>query len=213
MTRAQLGRLTWWAAALALVVVSSSGALAQSQSGGGGGSAAETVEILDRVTADTGPSEAQGDTETALYTKSIAGGTLSTNKRVRLTIAGFINGSGVAAGTRNYQLRVKYGATTLVTQAAVAISSSTPTSISSKGFRLVVELSARGATNAQFGLLTLAGWVADASGGLGLAETLQGTATEDSTAAKTLQVTAQFSGAGTGGTYSVVAKHAVLEKL
>lgn len=149
--------------------------------------------------------------ETTVYTFSVPGGTLGTNRTIRLSLIGDV----LSAAARTLTLRVKYGATTVLT-AAVTLGA-----VGARGqMTFVGELTALNATNAQVakGVLTMSNTGADATGtmqlttptnGFVFAGTNSGVA-EDSTAAKTLSVTFQNSAAEAGTSMRV---HTVLLEL
>ncbi len=148
--------------------------------------------------------------ETAVYTFSVPGGTLSTNKTLHLSLIGdFTNNIGSAI---TFTVRVKYGATTVYSGALTNVN----TGSSANPLLLDCEITAGNATNVQrikaweFIGATNSGGAAgaavtiDFTGGGGGTPSLssgsiQGavmsTATEDSTAAKNLVVTFQCSNA------------------
>jgi hypothetical protein len=151
-------------------------------------------------TVDTGPLDRSGTdvpwsntaAEQTLYSLSIKGGTLSTKNKVTLSLRGFVNGRNVA-GADTLTWRFKYGATTLVTFTQ-QLNSVGPVRLNTEPYAITVELMGHNATNAQT-MRTISvmresvgGSIVPVSPGL-----LRGTATEDSTADKTLAVTVQFS--------------------
>lgn len=152
---------------------------------------AHAVVVHDRDVTTT--AVANTTTETTVYSKSIVGGVLSTNKAVRLSIIGdYLNNSG---SDSNFRVRVKYGATTVFDSGDAAMTASANT----RGFKLDFMLSALNATNAQVGSCTVvianassatAGHASGSDVFITLSETHAGVA-EDSTAAKTLLVTLQ----------------------
>lgn len=113
-----------------------------------------------------------GDTsEHTLYTYSVAGNTLGTNKAIRLRVVLTDYDTGTAT-----TFRVKYGSTTMATMTPGSATGTTKVGV------LDFILIAQGATNAQRGLGQYnAGYFASSTA----------TATEDSTAAKNLVVTMQ----------------------
>lgn len=150
---------------------------------------ASSVSVLDTATSTI--DVANTVTETDLYSFSVVGGTLGTTGKLRFRIEGdwLTN----VAGTLT--LRVKFGATTILTLSGIDVADSA----TRRHWIFDVDLSAKGATNAQ----TASGifWIgaAAASGvmnfsagfehGLGGHESIA----EDSTSAKTFSVTAQWS--------------------
>lgn len=150
--------------------------------------------VLDRdvTTADV----VNTTVETAVYSFSVPGGTLGTNRALRLTLIGdYLNNS---AGTRTLEMRTKYGGTTIFDQAITAIAIDTVR----RGFSFVTMLSAQNATNAQvastIGVLGALGSadgaaVSIASGTLSADpfEVTHNAVAVDSTLAQTLEVTLQ----------------------
>jgi len=116
-------------------------------------------------------------TETSLYSYSVAANTLGTQNIVQIRIVALVYYSG---GARTITFRVKFGATTLVTSAPISSAAGT------HSVELVITLKGDGATNAQKATLSCAGEApaGHLPGG-------DGTATEDSTAAKTLDITVE----------------------
>lgn len=175
--------------------------------GAGGSSGAN---VLDRVTSAAGPSNTT--TETAVYSFSVPGGSLSTNKMLRLSILGaFLNDSG---GARSLTFRVKYGATTMFEDLTTTYAAQAQ----AREARIELQLAAQGATNDQVlsGELKLSatdaattgrGGFNTSSGGFLLP--FGGDAAEDSTANKTLAVTVQFGTASSSLTF--LRSYAMLE--
>lgn len=135
-------------------------------------------------------------TETTVYTFSVPGGTLGSTRLIRISFfSDYLNNSG---GASNLTLRFKYGATTFGTFTFSAIASNAVRRIITP-FGGGVSLSAENATNAQIsgGAIALSGNVAidGAASGAGADYQFSGHATiaEDSTAAKTLAITAEHS--------------------
>lgn len=128
-------------------------------------------------------------TETTLFSVSVPGGTLSTNNAIegRIAISQLDKGS-----VRNLTLRLKYGSTTIATVAAGTGGSNFVDMAGFIDFSLVAD----GSTSAQKAVIS--GNLANngsASDGVDWLFGDYGTATEDSTGALNLSVTAQFSGA------------------
>ena len=146
--------------------------------------------VLDAVTANTTVNSTAS--ETTIYSKSIAAGTLLTNNALRLTLHLSMTEGGADTAT----IRLKYGATTLVTLAGL-----TPSGAAT--MRVEIMLVGDAATNAQIGSMKTEG----SDSGMELYE--QGTSAEDSTLAKTLLVSWQWSGANS--TFTML--EAILEKL
>lgn len=126
--------------------------------------------------------------ETTILTKSIDAGLLGTANALDITIEGtFGNTSGTAP---TITLKLKYGATTLVTAVSSAARNATYTNVT---YHLKLRLAANAATNAQKGWVWFDGTIIDSGVAYAFAAYGIGTAAEDSTAAKTLTVTAQQS--------------------
>ena len=153
------------------------------------------VTALDKVTSNVNVGNTT--TETVIYSKSIPGGTLGTNNLLRLTLLskaqnGYEDESGFFGSVT---VRLKYGATTLL----IIIGGWNPRSTTTympRSWQFV--LAGDGATNAQLTWCT--SWLA------------RGTSAEDSTVAKTFQVTAQWDGAY-GAAQSFVLEYAMIELL
>lgn len=148
--------------------------------------------VLNRITADTTFSNSTA--ENTLYTFSIPGGTLGTTIKLRLTIY-FQMRSDDANQAAILTLRFKYGATTLY--AGTHNFGSGSVGINAGTGSLVFEVMGDGATNAQIGgVLVGTGYLASGSRVMiqGLTPTVSnvGLATEDSTAAKSVTLTAQM---------------------
>lgn len=99
------------------------------------------AHVLDKPTAIV--STANIAVETDLYRFTIPGGTLGTNRSVRLILWGdILNNTGVS---QNIAFNVYFGATTIQSQVSIAFT----TSASRRNLRLEVELNAAGLTNSQ----------------------------------------------------------------
>lgn len=164
--------------------------------------------VLDRVTADTVVSNT--GVETTIYTKSIAGGVLSTNVRLRLTLLG--QWSNVVNDATTLTFRLKYGATTLATIVPVP-GDGTNVAVTAGGMKIEGFLSGDGATNSQHGLIVSALDIGVKGNATKIFEisAARGTSAIDSTIANNLVVTAQWSAAVVGDTLTM--EHAVLEQL
>lgn len=153
-----------------------------------------TPRVLDRdvITANV----VNTVTETVVYSFSVPGGTLGTNRMLRLTYIGdYLNNSGSGAA---FDMRVKFGGTTLIDYQATSIASNA----SRRDLLLGVDISAKNATNAQVVSGRLGGTVATMAGSATITSIL-GTngSTEnkvvinslalDSTTALTLEITIQ----------------------
>lgn len=124
-------------------------------------------------------------TETTIYTKSIGAGHMSTDRTLRLSLRGdYLNNSG---GPRQPVIKVKLGATTLLTDTLSTVAASA----SRYPWRFDVEIDNLGATNSQWVNARLEMGVA--GGGPRVSETLDGllfaTGAVDTTVAQTLVVT------------------------
>ncbi len=160
---------------------------------GGGG-----VTVLDQTATDV--TVGNTTTETTVYSKSIPGGTLGTVGKLRLTLhwrqKNNAGGDGISL-----TVRCKFGATTLITENTGDINMTAFGDQTS-----IFELMADMVTNAQLAKSLHIG----INNGVASLFTGRGTASEDSTTAKTLVVTFQWSAAG-GANQSSVMEHATLE--
>lgn len=188
-----------------------------------GANLGEGVQVLDRVTVNTTVSNTAA--ETLLYTFSIPGGTLGTNRCLNLQMQLAITDN--AAAAQSLSLRLKYGATTLATLDYVTGIDNGAGRISTIGGTAwgvicTALVSGDGATNAQIGTIgvmsplktlgeavgepaTTTNIVGGAVGGS------RGTAAEDSTATKTLNITAQWASAAPQRI--LVIEHGVLTRM
>ena len=141
-------------------------------------------------------------TETSIYSFSVTGGSLSTNRRIGVKLFGKWSGDGSHALT----IRAKYGATTICSLEYLN-SGGTP---SNAPFNIQFDLTSSGATGTQNGFLQAQAYAAfeiiDSSG----QQASFGTATEDSTADKTLNITVQWTVADNSDTYTMIYGDAVL---
>lgn len=141
-------------------------------------------------------------TETSIYSFSVTGGSLSTNRRIGVKLFGKWSGDGSHALT----IRAKYGATTICSLEYFN-SGGTP---SNAPFNIQFDLTSSGATGTQNGFLQAQAYAAfeiiDSSG----QQASFGTATEDSTADKTLNITVQWTVADNSDTYTMIYGDAVL---
>jgi hypothetical protein len=121
-------------------------------------------------------------TETDVYTVTIPANTLGTTGRVRLELLGakLKNGGGADAHT----MKVYYGATNIISALGLPAVSDDSTTL--KSVRLIVDLSANGATNAQICHATI--YSQTNNTGASAFASRRGTATEDATASKVLKV-------------------------
>lgn len=159
--------------------------------------------------------------ETDLYSKSILAGHLSSDRMLRLTLLGdYLNNSG---STQTITLRFKYGATTMFGDVA-----SVATGANRYPLLIVAHIAVLGATNSQWlaGSIALGSPLAGSVAGRGDIDggmdpnanwsgsslfAFDGSAAEDSTAAKTLAVTAQHG--ASNANLSIRKHYAALELL
>lgn len=146
--------------------------------------------ILDRDVTTT--DVVSTNAETTIYTYTVPGNTLSTNKFLRITmIADELNNTG---GGENLTLKLKYGATTVITTGATSIG----TDASRRLVQFEAILGAFNATGSQVAWAAFRNPAGGASGTMaafgGSAVILEGmgTASEDSTADKALAITVQW---------------------
>ena len=141
-------------------------------------------------------------TETSIYSFSVPGGSLSTNRRIGVKLFGKWSGDGLYTLT----IRAKYGATTICSLEYIN-SGGFP---SNAPFNIQFDLTGSGATGTQNGFLQAQAYAAfeviDSSG----QQASFGTATEDSTADKTLNITVQWTVADNSDTYTMIYGDAVL---
>ena len=160
--------------------------------------------VYDRVTANTQVNSSV--TETTIYSKAIAAGDLSTNKRLRLQLQCSMQ---IKAG-EDITLRLKYGATTLAT---AFIENNGVGDVTTMGAIVTALLSADGSATAQVGNIAfpaVAGFGATINEDL-VATSGMGTATENSAGALNLIITAQHS--ANNAAQEINMQHALLELL
>lgn len=141
-------------------------------------------------------------TETTIYTYSVPANTLGTNRALRFTLNGtYLNNS---AANRTVTVRVKYGATTILTKVSPTI----PTSATTGSFAIEGFVAAQNSASIQTGYM----WVSF-EGGDDITRWVddKGSAAEDSTGALNLVVTVQLSSAT--ATQTIVQRFATLELL
>ena len=151
--------------------------------------------VLDRDVTSTTVSNTGA--ETSVYSFSVPGGTLGTNRMIRITLLGYY--ANTSAGAVTFQVRVKYGATLIGLVSSASIASDADNRI----FTVKTDLSALNATNAQTAVTAYLMGAADTgSTGGGSDATLldhkismHNAIAEDSTLAKTLEVTVQHGSA------------------
>lgn len=174
------------------------------------GSALTNLPAGKITTATTNVVVASSTTETTLITQSITGGTLGTAGAIRVTL--YLNTIAMSNGG-SIAFRCKYGATTVVTHTINCAG----TAIGSISGKLEFMLVASGATGTQNGFTHLSlgsGAEMNASTTANLfwhVRGQEGTSAEDSTAAKTLAITAQNGVSGAGDTFTLLG--AVIEKI
>lgn len=158
----------------------------------------DLVGVYDRSTSTV--DVVNTTTTTAIYSKSIGAGHLSTDRKLQLVILGdYLNNSGVA---RFFSVAVLFGGAVIVDDSSPDVD----TSANRRPFRLEVELAALGATNAQYLVARMMLGAADSpSTGTGRLDAgvtsdaaltvgenyigmLAGSGTVDSTSAQTLEV-------------------------
>jgi hypothetical protein len=140
--------------------------------------------------------------ETSVYSFSVPGNLLSTNRSIRVVMHGtYLNNS---AATRTIRLRLKYGATTVCDKTSATNAASATTA----DFWAEFVLSNTGTTNSQEAVMNLA---IDRAGAYISPIIDTGVATEDSTAAKTLDITVTHSTNNASLTFTKLGAYAVLE--
>lgn len=148
-------------------------------------------KLLNTITTDV--SFVSSTAENTLLSYSVAGGTLSTSNVIRVTM--HVNPLGVTVGN-TWTLRFKYGATTLTTFTYTGSSAA----LGAAG-KMEFILAGAGTTSSQNGSYALSlgqnGYIGNVNSVPQIfGESAQGTAAEDSTAAKTLAITSQHSNSG-----------------
>ena len=145
--------------------------------------------------------------ETAYVSYSVPANTLGMNKAIMCIVAGdFVKGSAINA---TMQVRAKYGATTMVDGLATSLIGGV-NSANRYPFWQMFVLSAAGSTSAQFGhwqqIMSWRSGAADAGQNLYTVDAdwrgaKAGSAAEDSTAAKTFQLTMQWSASSSSNSW------------
>lgn len=151
------------------------------------------VSIVDLVSSTT---------ESTLYTFSVPGGTLSTDRALRLTLIGDYLKNDVNSLT----IRIKYGATTVLS--SVLSDGEITSDASRRAIMVDFVLSAANATNAQVGSIRVsvgaANTIAGSAAAVALTEVGASTAVaEDSTGALNLVVTGQHSASTANASFRV----------
>lgn len=176
------------------------------------GSTQTIASVIDRR-GTNGPNVTNTTTETGLYSLSVPGGLLGTDRALRLTVFGrYLNNSGLNA---TFTLRVKYGGTTYYQGITPALA----TNASRRPCKFEVWLSANNATNSQrvWGQFAVGNVTATTTGegafsaGDQVAMTWAGNAAIDSTAAQTFALTLEHSTANANVTFG--RHYAVIEVL
>lgn len=170
--------------------------------------AQDAPQVIDRVGTETDVVNTAA--ETSLYSRSVTGGVMSTNRALRLTVVGdYFNNSGAG---RTIQFKVKLGATTLYDDTSASIAASA----TRRAFRMEVNLGNRDSASSQAMAGHIAISVDGATTGLGdlatvdlVSTTIYGTAVEDTSSAKTFAVTVTHSTADPN--LSIRLHHATLE--
>lgn len=167
----------------------------------GDGSAITNIQTTKIATSTTPADSRSSNTEITLLSVSVPANTLSTNNLVKATLN--INTLGAGSGT--VTLRFKYGSTTLGTLVI------TPPNVTYDVNTCVFNLFANGATNAQKSFITVIDSVSGAAGAYYSMCSPGGTATEDSTGALNIIITAQSSVSGSNN--GVLTSSYVVEKI
>jgi hypothetical protein len=176
------------------------------------GEAAQGVQVLDRVTVNQTVSNTAA--ELGIYGFVVPGGTLGTNRRLRLTMQIDLTDNGGVDAVLT--IKARFGVSMLVQ--TLIRTGLTPDSLGSTplGYVCEVLISGDGATNAQVGHIVWSGPIRMSSGSTTIlgaqevssVETARGFGTDDSTSANNLSVAAQWSSAN--ATRGMSALHAVL---
>ena len=151
--------------------------------------------VLDRKTSQTAVSNTT--TETAVYSLSVPGNTLGTNRMLRFTGSGTLDQNNATTDTITW--RLKYGAGT------IASFTWSPGQLSGSSQQHIVEfwIQAWGATGSQIGAFFLARG-SGFSGNAGVqGVSAVGSVSVDSTLAQNLQFTVQFNAASANLTYTL----------
>ena len=156
----------------------------------------DRTKVYDRSTSEVDVNTTTA--ETAVYSKSIGAGHMSTDRMLRLRIvADYLQNS----GTPNITIRVKLGGTTILTITGSTIAASA----TRRGASLLIEIMNLGATNSQVVTAVAPDWAV----GPKLIEQLLQTAAVDTSVAATLEVTVQHSASSASISYRK--KSAILE--
>ena len=167
---------------------------------------------LNRVSADTTISNTAA--ESTMYTYSVPAnmGAIDGQRLVLSMLCTLLNNSGA---NRTYTMRLKFGATTVIADAMIAI----PTSTALRSFEIIVEIANDGATNAQFCKMSVSvsaplAVTTGLSGDYGTAPTeigsvIMNTSALDQTVSQTLAVTIQADAAT--ATQTITMRNALLE--
>lgn len=166
------------------------------------------------TTSDT--TLASSTSETTILTQSITGGTLSTANALRASC--YVTSLQVSGTANTCTIRFKYGATTLVSK--VLSTNATQGAGTNYAGKIEFVLMGSGATGTQEGVAyinfgssqnAIGNAASSVSGYQALIATNVGTSSEDSTAAKTLAITVQFS--NSGGSDNITVTQGMIEKI
>lgn len=137
----------------------------------------------------TGANTAITTSETTVLTTTVSGNTLGTAGVILIKLAGTVTQD--SGGDDKVTIKLKYGATTLATGATTDFDA-----VDTYTWNIDAYLIAMGATNSQYGQFLFSSHTSANQHRMAEAN---GTASEDSTADKTLAVTMQFDGSGIAG--------------
>lgn len=166
------------------------------------------------TTSDT--TLASSTSETTILTQSIAGGTLGTNNAIRASC--YVTSLQVSGSSNTCTIRFKYGATTVLSK--VLSTNATQGAGTNYAGKIEFVLMGSGATGTQEGVAyinfgssqnVIGNAASSLSGYQALIATNTGSATEDSTSAKTLAITVQFS--NNGASDNITVTQGMIEKI
>jgi hypothetical protein len=145
-------------------------------------------------------------TETDILSVTLPGGKLGTGNGVRARF--YIEKlDTLNADARTLTLKLKYGATTIATISGIVVPSS---AVDTATGYIEAVLISRGSTSTQEGSISIIAMTSNPATNTGICEFAVGTAAEDSTANKTLAVTAQWGGGAANASELKIA-HAIVE--
>ncbi len=150
----------------------------------------QDVRVIDAV--GLGTTISNSSAETTIYSKTIAGGLLGTNSKIRLTLSGKYTNT---VGADNTLVRVKYGGTTLATTPNLGIAVNTNDFVF-----LQILLAADSATSSQ--LAVIDGTTGNAAGSTHNETGARGLSNVDSTIDQTFVVTWDFATASPNITFT-----------